>query len=158
LALNGTSEAFVHSVASEKQLEFVNVLFVVFSALFVTASVILLRIPGLAAVGLVLANAFNMTMRIIYSFYFISRWQKENKLDDKADGYVSIFSILPDKIVLAALVVTLSCGVASALYSPNMIVHIVIGCVLFGGFIFTVLKKERKLFSDIRKMWSGKSN
>lgn len=60
LALNGTSEAFVHSVASEAQLRANNLVLVAFSVLFVAASAVLLRIPGLAAVGLVLANCFSL--------------------------------------------------------------------------------------------------
>ena len=60
LALNGTSEAFVHSVASERQLRANNVALVVFSVLFVSAAAILLRIPALVNVGLILANCFSL--------------------------------------------------------------------------------------------------
>jgi len=156
LAINGTSEAFVHSVASEDQLKFINVLFVVFSAIFVGVTAVLVRIPYLGAIGLVIANGINMITRIIYSFIFIYKWQKDKKLND--DGSVSIISILPDKIVLSVLVGVFSCGLASAFYSPNMMIHVVIGCILFVSFIFAIWKKERKLFSDLRVMWSGKTN
>lgn len=140
MALNGTSEAFVHSVASEKQLKFANVLFVGFSAFFVAAAAILLHIPGMAAVGLVVANGLNMMVRITYSFIFISNWQKEKNLDKegKPADRVSLLNILPDRMVLATLVAALSCGLASAKYSPNIFVHIAIGCVLFGCFIIAV--------------------
>ena len=71
---------------------------------------------------------------------------------------VTILSILPNKMVLTVLIGALSCGLASATYSPNMIAHIAVGCVLFASFIFVVWKKERKLLSDLRVMWSGKTN
>ena len=60
LAVNGTTEAFVHSVATESQLRRGNALLVVFSALYVAASAILLRVSSRAAVGLVLANCASL--------------------------------------------------------------------------------------------------
>ena len=97
-----------------------------------------------------------MLMRIVFSFIYISRWQKDKKLDD--NDRVTILSILPDKIVFAVLVGIFSCGIASATYSPNLISHIAVGCVLVVCFVIAVRKKERKLISDLREMWSGKSN
>ena len=81
-----------------------------------------------------------MMVRITYSFIFISNWQKEKNLDKegKPGDRVSLLSILPDKIVLATLVAAISCGLASAKYSPNMLVHTAIGCVLFGCFAVAV--------------------
>ena len=100
-----------------------------------------------------------MLMRIIFSFFFIYKWQKDNKLDEssKSGEHVSILSILPDKTVVAVLVAVLSVGIVSAFYSPNVFVHVGVGCLLLACFFVAVWKKEKKLFSDIRRMWSGKT-
>ena len=160
LALNGTSEAFVHSVASERQLRANNVALVVFSVLFVSAAAILLRIPALVNVGLILANCFSlfpfflsvdscswllwlsfetdMLLRVVYSFIFIAQWQRE-KLDEKdAADRVSFLRVLPSKAVLATLFCALFCGLISDRYAPNIVVHIAFGCLMFGGFLFVV--------------------
>ena len=81
-----------------------------------------------------------MTMRIIYSFIFISQWQKDNKLDEesKPGERVTPFSILPNKLVLAVLGCVFVCGLASAYYSPTAFVHLAIGGILFGCFITIV--------------------
>ena len=208
LALNGTSEAFVHSVASEAQLRTSNALLVVFSILFVAAAAILLRIQALAAVGLVLANCFSlfphlfpssfhfgdhlscrwhwtdMLLRVVYSFFFIARWQREKLGDSKDDGArVSFLRVLPSKTVLVALLCALCGGLVSDRCAPSLVVHIAFGCLMFGGFLFVVFvvvpfslpppppfpsrshqsgvlyrwKKEKDLLAELQRMWLGKS-
>ena len=65
LALNGLSEAFVHATASKTQLGFINRMLVVFSAVFVAASILCVRLWGTA--GVVLAGCLNMSLRIAFS-------------------------------------------------------------------------------------------
>ncbi|XP_054814813.1 uncharacterized protein LOC129315253 isoform X2 [Prosopis cineraria] len=72
LAMNGTSEAFLHAVASESQLKRSNDSLLVFSLIYIILNVVLIRLAG--AVGLIVANAVNMALRILYSAIFIKHY------------------------------------------------------------------------------------
>lgn len=76
LAMNGTSEAFLHAVATENQLKKSNDYLLVFSVIYLILNVLLIRSAG--AVGLVLANSLNMIFRIIYSAVFIKKYFQEH--------------------------------------------------------------------------------
>ncbi|XP_027354961.1 protein RFT1 homolog [Abrus precatorius] len=72
LAMNGTSEAFMHAVATESQLKRSNDSLLVFSLIYIVLNVLLIRLAG--AVGLIMANSINMTLRILYSAVFIKNY------------------------------------------------------------------------------------
>ncbi|XP_043697481.1 protein RFT1 homolog isoform X2 [Telopea speciosissima] len=55
LAMNGTSEAFLHAVANEKQLKHSNGSLLIFSGIYVVLNILLIRSAG--AVGLIAANS-----------------------------------------------------------------------------------------------------
>ncbi|XP_075476131.1 uncharacterized protein LOC142517656 [Primulina tabacum] len=76
LAMNGTSEAFLHAVATENQLKRSNDSLLVFSLIYMVLNVLLIRSAG--AVGLIFANSLNMIFRIIYSAIFIKRYFKDS--------------------------------------------------------------------------------
>ena len=52
-----------------------------FSAGFVGAGYVALKIYGLGAQGLVLANAVNMSMRIVWSWMFVGRYIREKGVE-----------------------------------------------------------------------------
>lgn len=74
LAMNGTSEAFLHAVANENQLKQSNDMLLLFSAIYIVLNVILIKSAG--AVGLIAANSTNMLLRISYSAVFIKGYFK----------------------------------------------------------------------------------
>jgi oligosaccharide translocation protein RFT1 len=74
LALNGITEAFVSSVASEAEVHRQSLWMGAFSVAFASAGFVFLRVLGLGAAGLVYANAINMLCRIAWSGHFISAW------------------------------------------------------------------------------------
>ncbi|XP_073287162.1 uncharacterized protein [Primulina huaijiensis] len=76
LAMNGTSEAFLHAVASENQLKRSNDSLLVFSLIYLVLNVLLIQSAG--AVGLIFANSLNMIFRIIYSAVFVKRYFKDS--------------------------------------------------------------------------------
>ncbi|XP_038709681.1 protein RFT1 homolog isoform X2 [Tripterygium wilfordii] len=76
LAMNGTSEAFLHAVATENQIKRSNDSLLVFSLIYLVMNVLLIRSAG--AVGLIIANALNMVLRIIYSAIFIKNYFQES--------------------------------------------------------------------------------
>ncbi|KAJ6443459.1 oligosaccharide translocation protein RFT1, variant [Purpureocillium lavendulum] len=71
LALNGLSESFVASVASEGQVHRQSVWMGAFSVVFAASAFLFMRVFPLGAQGLVLANSVNMLCRIVWSVAFI---------------------------------------------------------------------------------------
>ncbi|UNI15588.1 Oligosaccharide translocation protein rft1 [Purpureocillium takamizusanense] len=71
LALNGLSESFVASVASEGQVHRQSVWMGAFSVAFAASAFLFMRVIPLGAQGLVLANSVNMLCRIVWSVAFI---------------------------------------------------------------------------------------
>ena len=72
--MNGVSEAFVASVATESQVHQQSAWMTAFSLAFAAAGFVSLRVLDLGAVGLVWANAINMLCRITWCAVFISRY------------------------------------------------------------------------------------
>jgi oligosaccharide translocation protein RFT1 len=78
LAINGLTEAFVSSVATEKEVNRQSMWMLAFSAGFGGAAFLFLRFLDLGAEGLVWANVLNMVFRIVWSTAFISSYMKRN--------------------------------------------------------------------------------
>jgi oligosaccharide translocation protein RFT1 len=78
LAVNGVTEAFISSIATESELNRQSAWMFAFSIGFAAAGYIFLRLLHLGAVGLVWANAINMALRILWSSSFISNYLKRN--------------------------------------------------------------------------------
>ncbi|XP_041004418.1 protein RFT1 homolog isoform X1 [Juglans microcarpa x Juglans regia] len=76
LAMNGTSEAFLHAVATENELKRSNDSLLVFSFIYIVLNVLLIRSAG--AIGLILANSFNMILRILYSTVFVKQYFQDS--------------------------------------------------------------------------------
>ncbi|KAF4301051.1 oligosaccharidyl-lipid flippase [Botryosphaeria dothidea] len=74
LALNGVTEAFVASVATNAQLHRQSVYMGVFFGGFAGAAYVFLRVLGMGAQGLVWANCVNMGLRIAWAAEFIGSW------------------------------------------------------------------------------------
>lgn len=74
LALNGVSEAFVSSVASQDQIHAQSAVMVFFTVIFSAIGFITLRVLDWGACGLVVANGVNMISRIVWSAWFIRNW------------------------------------------------------------------------------------
>ncbi|KAF4629361.1 hypothetical protein G7Y89_g8788 [Cudoniella acicularis] len=78
LAINGVTEAFVSSVATESEVNKQSVWMLAFSAGFAGSAFIFLRVLALGAQGLVWANVLNMTFRIVWSTAFIAQFLKRH--------------------------------------------------------------------------------
>lgn len=78
LALNGVSEAFVASVATEAQVHTQSAYMAGFSVVFGLSAFTALRVLDMdPPVGLVCANAANMVCRIVWSAFFVRRYFRE---------------------------------------------------------------------------------
>jgi oligosaccharide translocation protein RFT1 len=78
LAVNGVTEAFISSIATESELNRQSVWMFAFSVGFAAAGYVFLRLFDMGAEGLVWANAINMALRILWSSSFISAYLKRN--------------------------------------------------------------------------------
>ncbi|KAF9132871.1 Oligosaccharide translocation protein rft1 [Mortierella sp. 14UC] len=72
MGLNGITEAVVQAVASEKELTVLSYWMIGFSAVFCSTGALLMGPLDLGAKGIVLANCVNLTMRIVWSMWFLS--------------------------------------------------------------------------------------
>ncbi|KXJ95016.1 Rft protein-domain-containing protein [Microdochium bolleyi] len=78
LAVNGITEAFVSSVATEGQVHRQSIWMGAFSVAFALAGFVSLRVLQLGAAGLVCANGINMLCRVVWSASFISQYFRAN--------------------------------------------------------------------------------
>jgi len=100
LAINGLTEAFVSSVATESELNIQTVWMVAFTIGLAVESFVLLQVLKLGAQGLVWINAFNMVFRIIYCTLFIRDY-----LGRYGTG-LKIGALVPRSMTISAGVVT----------------------------------------------------
>ncbi|KAF5693060.1 oligosaccharidyl-lipid flippase [Fusarium denticulatum] len=88
MGLNGLTESFVASVATEAEVHIQSVWMGAFSVIFAASAFLFMRIYPLGAIGLVLANIINMGCRIIWSGAFIKRFFKRHGTDFKIKSLI----------------------------------------------------------------------
>ncbi|XP_019240901.1 PREDICTED: protein RFT1 homolog isoform X4 [Nicotiana attenuata] len=145
LAMNGTSEAFLHAVANEIQLKRSNDSLLVFSLIYVVLNVSLIRSAG--AIGLILANSLNMALRISYSAIFIRNYFQ-------GSSSFSFRSCLPSgwTFLLLSGVVTL---ISEKLFLDRddfwktFSVHFIVGITSFMLAAFIIYRRERSFINNI---------
>ncbi|KAH7854570.1 hypothetical protein Vadar_015468 [Vaccinium darrowii] len=145
LAMNGTSEAFLHAVATENQIKRSNDSLLVFSVIYLVLNVLLIRSAG--AVGLIVANSLNMTFRIIYSAVFIKRY-----FEDSAS--FSFRRCLPSgwTVLLFSGITTL---VSEKLFLdhqnfwPSFLIHFSVGLTCFCISSLVIYRRERPFITKI---------
>ncbi|KAK7430691.1 Oligosaccharide translocation protein rft1 [Neonectria magnoliae] len=81
LALNGLTESFVASVATEAEVHQQLGWMGAFSVAFASSAFVFMRIFPLGAIGLVVANMINMFCRIVWSSVFIHRFFRRHGVD-----------------------------------------------------------------------------
>ncbi|EHK44509.1 hypothetical protein TRIATDRAFT_201099 [Trichoderma atroviride IMI 206040] len=101
MGLNGITEAFVASVASEAQVHRQSFWMGLFSAAFAASAFLFMRVFPLGAIGLVYANIINMLCRIIWSSVFINKFFKSHGLDFAP---ASLYPTTPIAVSLSTLV------------------------------------------------------
>ncbi|XP_059634206.1 uncharacterized protein LOC132276673 isoform X2 [Cornus florida] len=145
LAMNGTSEAFLHAVATENQLKRSNDSLLVFSLIYIVLNVLLIRSAG--AVGLIVANSLNMTSRIIYSAVFIKNYFQDSSSfsfrNCLPSGWIallfsSVATLISEKIFLDP-----------DNFWPTFFIHFSIGLTCFCVASFVIYRKERSFINNI---------
>ncbi|KAL5569881.1 hypothetical protein UlMin_026456 [Ulmus minor] len=145
LAMNGTSEAFLHAVATENQIKRSNNSLVVFSVIYVAMNVLLIRSAG--AVGLIVANTINMALRILYSGVFIKSFFQ-------GSSSFSFYKCLPSgwTILLFSGVITL---ISERIFLDRenfwqtFPIHFSIGLGCFCTSAFIIYRRERPFINKI---------
>lgn len=147
MGLNGITEAVVQAVASESELKRLSFWMVGFSAVFCATGAFLMGTMGMGASGIILANCVNLSMRTLWSTWFLSgyygryipegstgaqaRARTEQAPTAKAasgpGGFVKIFEAVPWKTIVPSPAVLAAFGTA---------------------FVVTSMSNERALMSD----------
>lgn len=104
LALNGLTEAFVASVATETQVHIQSLWMTAFSGAFVASAYVFMKVLDLGAIGLVAANIVNMACRIVWSVIFIKSYFKAR------GSQFNVSDILPVSSIALAGGVTATMG------------------------------------------------
>lgn len=97
LALNGLTESFVASVASEGEVHRQSIWMGAFSVAFATSAFVFMRVFPLGAQGLVLANIINMLCRIVWSVAFIKGFFRRHRVA------FNVGSLLPGTTIATSL-------------------------------------------------------
>ncbi|KAK0617521.1 oligosaccharide translocation protein RFT1, variant [Immersiella caudata] len=99
LAVNGVTEAFVASVAIEREVHWQSLWMGAFSAGFAGAGFVFLRVLDMGAIGLVAANSINMLCRILWCLAFIRAYFGRLGVE------FELLDLMPDPLgVLAAII------------------------------------------------------
>jgi len=139
IAINGITEAFVHSVASPTQLRNYNILLITFSFIYVVAAILLLGEMGTS--GLILANCLNMALRVAFSVYFIRKYYREHNIR------FSFSSLLPNMfewaVLIAAYVIT------TYTQQLGFLQHLGAGVVCGLTILFTIYITDKSFCRDL---------
>ncbi|KAM6256727.1 man(5)GlcNAc(2)-PP-dolichol translocation protein RFT1 isoform 1-T1 [Porphyrio hochstetteri] len=150
LAINGVTECFTFALMCKEEVDRYNFVMLALSFTFMCFSYFLTRWHG--SVGFILANCFNMGIRIAHSIHYISDYFREST-------YRPLSGLLPSPVL--ALVYILS-GVMTGFSEVfcccdkgwmAKLIHISVGALCFAATIGTVLCTETKLIHFVRSQF-----
>ncbi|KAF9099409.1 Oligosaccharide translocation protein rft1 [Mortierella sp. AD031] len=171
MGLNGITEAVVQAVASEKELMVLSYWMVGFSAVFCSTSAFLMGGLGLGAKGIVLANCVNLTMRIVWSMWFLSGYYGRyipaagksavKKSSPPDAGAISRFAYVPWQNIVPKPMVLAAFGAAYVLTAAteqwigwerliNKAAHLGVGVAAFAVVMGVVFVSEKQFLRDIQ--------
>lgn len=101
LSLNGILEAFFQSVANGDEILRQSYMMMLLSGIFLSNCYLFIKIFKLSLEGLILANGFNMLLRILYCTVFISNFYKKKLSGETSDAYTikTLFHVGKMKII-----------------------------------------------------------
>ncbi|KAF9957998.1 Oligosaccharide translocation protein rft1 [Mortierella alpina] len=169
MGLNGITEAVVQAVASDKELSVLSYWMVGFSAVFCSTGAFLMWGMGLGAKGIVLANCVNLSMRILWSMWFLSRYFGRYIPAAGAGrarqqvSVVNTFSYVPWRTIIPNPVVLVAFGTAYAVTALserwvgwerlyNKMVHLSIGVATFGVVMAITFVSEKQFLRDLQNV------
>jgi len=173
MALNGTTEGFVHAASTPKQTQWFNLLMVFFSIAYLGSAVFCLTVLNLGTPSLIIANCINMALRVLFSTWFIIRFfkylkpqEQEAVSSEEAKSSSPVFAIsrcIPHVLVWSIFLLSFVITRISEMYLEKRgwsmrIAHILVGCVCLLLTAFIIRLKERSFLVQVRKLLSGKSD
>lgn len=155
IAVNGVTETFTFAAMTKDQLNFFNWILVACSAVLLLLSYLLTSYLG--SIGFVLANSFNMALRVAKSLHFISGYWREKDSSFKTQrasifhqmlprSFIPVFTLVFSFFVMVICEKTLCCS--STLHS---LLHLVIGGVLFILQLAVMYRYEGELVTYVRE-------
>ncbi|KAG9285772.1 hypothetical protein G9A89_013197 [Geosiphon pyriformis] len=168
MGVNGITEAFVTAVGTQETISQLNQWLVAFSIGFVSAGFFFVRVLSAGAIGLVAANAFNLLIRIAWSWryirhYFLNMGNKyhQTRFNDEIRQLLTIANMSP------SLLVWLSFAIAwMVTYWSNQVIgwgtleakirHISVGFFTAIAVASTIYLQEKKFMKDVAKLIGGR--
>ncbi|KAF9387109.1 Oligosaccharide translocation protein rft1 [Mortierella sp. AD011] len=165
MGINGITEAVVQAVASEKELGILSYWMIGFSAVFCSTGAFLMGVMDLGAIGIVLANCVNLSVRIIWSMWFLSgyygRYIPAGSGAGSSPSKHSRFSYVPWRNIIPRPMVLAAFGAAYIVTSASeqwigwdrfhdKVLHLGIGVLTFGVVTGVIFVTEKQFIRDIR--------
>ncbi|KAI9318220.1 Rft protein-domain-containing protein [Dichotomocladium elegans] len=104
MGVNGITEAFVQAVATKDDLNKLSYYMIGFSACFIIAGYGFMSVLELGAIGLVLANMVNLSVRIAYSWGYITRYFQQQS--QHLSGQLRVRNWFPNVITVGSFVIS----------------------------------------------------
>uniref|UniRef100_A0A8B9TL76 Protein RFT1 homolog n=1 Tax=Anas platyrhynchos TaxID=8839 RepID=A0A8B9TL76_ANAPL len=150
LAINGVTECFTFALMCKEEVDRYNFVMLALSFTFLCISYFLTHWHG--SVGFILANCFNMGIRIAHSTHYIYDYFKEST-------YRPLTGLLPSPVLILVYVVSGVITVFSEVFFccdkgwMARLIHISIGAVCFAATIITMFCTETKLVHFVRSQF-----
>ncbi|KAG2382473.1 hypothetical protein C9374_005053 [Naegleria lovaniensis] len=164
MSLNGITEAFIHALSARTEIIKLNFVMILFSVLYMSVCVTCLWIFNLGTISMIIANCFNMLMRISYSVYFIIGFYNKHQQHLNSNAKQILLDALPSKLVMLTLVTCLivtkyveiqfDIG-SSALFSVRRIGHVVLGATFLAILVAVLLKYEKQFIAQFQRFRQG---
>jgi oligosaccharide translocation protein RFT1 len=162
MGINGVTEAFLQAVGDSNALLNQTIYLSLCWVILFIASYFLLVVMKLGSAGLVIANIINLTLRVIFSFCFISKFFKKCKTKDgklfKLSSIIDLGSIQLCFLFGVSWILTwyFDFGIDSYF---SIISHIMIGAVCFVFTCCLIFKTEQhKLLPKLYKYLKNEQN
>ncbi|KAG0264835.1 Oligosaccharide translocation protein rft1 [Mortierella polycephala] len=176
MGLNGVTEAVVQAVASEKELGVLSYWMMGFSVVFCSTGAFLMGALGMDARGIVLANCVNLSMRIIWSMWFLSGYygryipttmtgsgSASTHSRKRASGVLATFAYVPWRNIVPSTAVLSAFGAAYIITAVseqwigwerlyNKVLHLGVGVTSFALVMIVVYMAEKQFLLEIRNV------
>ncbi|KAM9133055.1 man(5)GlcNAc(2)-PP-dolichol translocation protein RFT1 isoform 2-T3 [Pangshura tecta] len=147
LAVNGVTECFTFASMCKEEVDRFNFVMLALSFTFLCVSYFLTQWQG--SVGFILANCFNMSIRIAHSIHYIYHYFKESSYRPLKGLLLSpalIFVYIISGVVTVFSEIFLCCDKGWL----ARLIHIIVGALCFAATLITVFFTETKLINFVR--------
>ncbi|XP_046548577.1 protein RFT1 homolog [Haliotis rubra] len=155
IAINGITEGFVFATMSKEDVDRYNKKMFIFSGVFLLSSWLLTKLLG--SVGFILANCFNMLVRILHSVYFTRGYYRQSSTQPLWEGRPSLLVLVSlggSHLIMYTSEKLLCCDKGLS----RRILHIAIGAGCLLVVLLTVYISEKKLIAFVRDQFNKRKH